>query len=112
MTDLASFFDPELKAWQGRAPLWRVFWLHGVGVSACLLAVILFALHDGRFLQLQIALIAFLAYTAWLLVAVWRCTRNAAPFWGDFARVLTVSWAANACALSIFLEIELLAGLL
>ena len=54
-------------------------------------------------------LLAFAAYTAWILVAVWRCAANAPPFWGALARWLTVAWAANAALLIGFLEIDLLA---
>lgn len=112
MSGIADFFEPELSAWRGHAPLWRVFWLHGTGASLCLLAWLLLALQDGHFLQLQAGLLAFAGYTAWFLVAFWRCASNAPRFWGDLARVLTLAWAANTVMLGTFLEIELLGRLL
>lgn len=112
MREIAALFEPELDAWRGRAPLWRVFWLHGAGVSVCLLAWLLPGLEHRHVLPLQAGLAAYMGYTAWVLVAVWRCTANAAPFWGDLARIVTVAWAANTLMLGVFLEIELLGRLL
>lgn len=108
---LRLLFEPEIEAFAGRAPLGRVFWLYGVATSLGLALLYRLAMEAGRMGLQQGLLLLLAAYTVWVLVAVWRCAANAAPFWRTLARSLTVTWAANAILLGSFLELELLARL-
>jgi hypothetical protein len=108
---LCVFFEPEIRAFQGRAPLGRVFWLYGVATSLGIAGFYRLAMEAGR-LGVQQALLLLLAlYTVWVLVAVWRCAEHAAPFWRMLARNLTVAWALNVALLAGFLQIDLLSRL-
>jgi hypothetical protein len=107
---LLLLFEPEWHALNGRAALGRVFWVYGVLVSAFLSLLYLLAREARRADLQQLLLLLLLAYTAAILVAVWRCGPNAAPPWGQFARALTVAWALNALMLIGFLEIDLIAN--
>lgn len=106
-----QFFAPELSAWRGQQPLWKVFWQYGVAVSSVLIAIYLFAfLIEGVGLR-QILILCFAPYTAWILVSIWRCANNARePFWGMLARFLTVAWACNATMMVVFIEMNLIAN--
>ena len=54
-------------------------------------------------------LVFLLAYTAWIVVAVWRAAPNAKdPRYGVLARALTVAWAINTVLLVFFLGLPLL----
>lgn len=107
---LFRFFEPELRAWFGLAPLWKVFWLRGVLASAVTAGFYLSALADHRLAWQQALLTFFAGYTIWLLAAVWRCAGNSAPLWCAIARSLTVAWAGNAALLVAFLEFDLVAA--
>lgn len=111
MTHIAArFFAPELAAWRGQQPLWRVFWLSGVGVSSVLIATYLLAFLAEAVALRQILLLCFIPYTAWILVSIWRCSNNVHhPFWRTLARLLTVAWACNATLIIIFAEMNLIA---
>jgi hypothetical protein len=105
---LRVVFDDEIRTWHGGRPLAPVFWLYGVAVSSIAVLRYAVALQYGQLRVQQALLLAFAAYTAWILVAVWRCAANAPPFWGALARWLTVAWAANAALVIGFLQIDLL----
>lgn len=86
-----------------------VFWGYGVFASCVLAALHAAALDLGQ-LVFQQFLIAFSAlYTVWIVVSIWRCAENGAPFWGVLARWLTVAWALNAAFVLLFLQFDLLA---
>lgn len=104
---LARHFSPELLAWRGLARLGPVFWVHGVWVSVWLIALdaLLIDLESWRLLQLLI--LVEVGYTAWILVAIWRCSANATPFWGTLAQWLTFAWGTNAAFVLFFVEVEL-----
>ena len=106
---LARFFGPELRVWRDKSSLWIAFWGYGVVVS--LVIVVLFATAYGlsQIVFQQVLIVISLLYTAWNLVGIWRCAANAAPFWADLARLLTVAWALNVCLVLLFLQIDLLA---
>lgn len=106
---LAGFFEPELRAWRGAAPLGRVFWGYGVGVSAVFAVLYVLAIYEGRLAARQLMLLCFAVYTIWILVSVWRCAANADPFWGLLARWLTVAWAGNVTLVVVFLQFDLIA---
>lgn len=101
-------FESEVRAWQGREPLGKVFWGYGVLVSLVLIALYILAAVQGRIIVQQILLVFFAGYTAWILVAVWRCAAAAQPLWRTLARSLTVAWAGNTILVVFFLQLQLL----
>jgi hypothetical protein len=104
---LAIFFEPEVRAWRGVAPLGKVFWGYGVLVSSILIFLYVRALYEDRVAIQQVLLLCSAGYAVWVLVAVWRCADNAQPFWGLLARWLTVAWAANTAMVLVFLQLDL-----
>jgi len=105
----ARFFAPELRAWRGQQPLWKVFWMYGVATSSVLIAIYVFAFYVERVALRQILVFCFAPYTAWILVSVWRCANNAhEQFWGMLARFLTVAWALNTIIIVVFVEMNLI----
>ncbi|GIK81450.1 MAG: hypothetical protein H3C55_13400 [Pseudorhodoplanes sp.] len=105
----ARFFAPELSAWRGQQPLWRVFWLYGVAVSGALIAVYLFAFLADAVALRQILVLCFIPYTVWILVSIWRCSDNVREqYWRMLARFLTFAWAFNAILIVIFIEMNLI----
>ena len=107
---LLRFFEPELRAWHGQLPLWKVFWGYGVLVSTALIGLYAAALNEHRIVVQQALLIVFAAYTVWILVSVWRCAATSDPHWGLIAQCLTVAWASNAALVVLFLQLDLMAG--
>jgi hypothetical protein len=105
---LRQYFEPERRAWRGDMALSSVFWGYGVGTSAVLAVLHATALDQGQLLFQQILVLASAAYTAWIVVAIWRSAANAAPFWGSLARWLTVAWALNSGLVLFFLQIDLM----
>lgn len=109
MTDILTTY------WQGRGPLWKVFWLWGV-VGSWILAALFLAAVLGLGISWALYLITaviMIAYTVWILVSVWRCAENAqAEHWGAIARALTVAWALNVILVGAFLGLDLLGGAL
>ena len=105
----ADFFATEIRAGRGEERLWKVFWIYGVVVSSGVVGVYIAAFDDAHVLLRQILLPCFAAYTAWILVSVWRCADNTNErFWGTLARFLTVAWAGNAALIVLFLQINLI----
>ena len=106
---VADFFAAEIRAWHGEQPLWKVFWIYGVATSASNVVLYVAAFYNGRLALQQVILPFFAAYTAWLLVSVWRCADNTEEtIWSTLARFLTVAWAANTILILIFLQLNLL----
>jgi hypothetical protein len=107
---LVSFFLPEIRAWRGEQPLWKVFWLYGVATSLALITVYVVAFFIDRVTLRQVLLVLFAPYTAWILVSVWRCANNTREYiWTLLARLLTVAWACNTILVLVFLEMNLIA---
>lgn len=106
---LLAVFATELRAWRGRERLWKVFWGYGVVASAVLAFLYVLAVREERVILQQIVLFLFAGYTAWILVAVWRCAENSDTLWRTLARSLTVAWAANTVLVLAFLQLDLLA---
>ena len=105
----ADFFAAEICAWHGEEPLWKVFWLYGVATSVTIIALYVVAFYDGRMALRQVLLPCFAAYTAWILVSVWRCANNTnEKLWSTLTRFLTVAWAGNTIFVPIFLQLNLL----
>lgn len=110
MLVLLLLFEPEWRAFTGRAALGRVFWVYGVLVSSGLALLFLLAREAQRADVQQFLLVLMLIYTGLIQVAVWRCAEHAAPPWAQVARALTVAWALNVLLLIGFLQIDLLAA--
>ena len=105
----ADFFAAEIRAWRGEEPLWKVFWVYGVATSVTIVTLYIVAFYDGRMALRQVLLPCFAAYTAWILVSVWRCASNTnEKLWSTRARFLTVAWAGNTILILIFLQLNLL----
>lgn len=109
---LLLLFEPEIRAWQGRAPLARVFWVYGVLTTLAFAALFAVALDSGRRGMQQALLALIAAYSVWVIVSVWRCARWAAQPWREIARSLTVAWATNVALLALFLQVQLLMAFL
>jgi len=108
-TLVASFFAPEIQAWRGRQPLWKVFWLYGVATSSLMIAFYVAGFYLDAVALRQTLLLCFAPYTGWILVSVWRCANNSTErFWGLLARFLTVAWACNSILILVFLEFNLI----
>lgn len=105
----ADFFATEIRAWRGEEPLWKIFWIYGVAVSSSVVGGYIAAFDDAHVLLRQILLLCFAAYTAWILISVWRCAdKTKEKIWGTLARFLTVAWACNAILIITFLQINLI----
>ena len=99
--------------WQGKGPLWKIYWLYGVLFSFAVAAVIAAAglQHWVASPRLVALLIGLVIYTVWIEISVWRCADNIAgnplgvksAIWATLARWLTVAWAVNVLVLSILL---------
>jgi hypothetical protein len=107
---VASFLMPEIRAWRGEAPLWKVFWGYGVAVSSGIAVVYALAIYSGHLGLQQVLLLVSAAYSTWILVSVWRCANNTRErLFGLFARLLTVAWAGNVIMVLTFLQFDLIA---
>ncbi len=88
----------------GSTPLWVVFWLYGVVVSHVLFGLIMVAFNTADTALFGLMLLSFVAYTAFVLNAVWRNAQNVGEqMYGQIARYLTVAWSINAVLVSGFL---------
>ncbi|TAK47599.1 MAG: hypothetical protein EPO23_11270 [Xanthobacteraceae bacterium] len=106
---MADFFAPEIRAWRGEERLGKVFWGYGIAISILFAACFIGAVYSDRVMLQQFLLMAFAAYTVWILVAVWRCAGNTRElFWGFLARLLTVAWMVNTVLVLTFLQLDLL----
>ena len=102
-----------IRSWRGVMPLWRVYWLYGVVGSILLSALIVTpAILDWYSAPtIVLALGLGFAYTAWIVVSIWRCAFNikGEPFGiprdalAMLARSLTVAWAINVFGMSAVL---------
>lgn len=104
---LSLLFAAELRAWQGRMALPVVFWGYGVATSLALAILHATALDAGQLTFQQLLILTSVAYTIWILVAIWRCALRASLFWGTLARWLTVAWGLNTALVLFFLQLEL-----
>ena len=105
----AAFLAPELRAWRGEQPLWKVFWVYGVTTSGVLIVLYALGFYLDRTALRQMLVPCFAGYTAWILVSVWRCANNTQErFWSMLARLLTVAWACNATMVLVFIQLNLI----
>ena len=96
-----------LDAWRGKASLLVVFWGYGVLLSSALIAAFVAALYSGDTLAQEGLILLFVAYTAWVLISVWRCAETARAPWGMIAQLLTVAWAGNTILVAGFLQLRI-----
>lgn len=74
-----------------------------------MIAVYTIAFFTDRVALRQVLLLAFVPYTAWLLISIWRCADNTRErLWSTLARLLTVAWACNTTMIVVFLQINLI----
>lgn len=105
---ISTFFSAEIRSWRGDEPLWKVFWLSGVGCSGIIAAFYAAAIYTGRVALQQVLLLCFAVYTVWILIAVWHCAPNSRrKLWALLARLLTVAWAGNTLMVLTFLQLDL-----
>jgi hypothetical protein len=99
------------RYWRGEGSLSRVFWWYGVIPSTLAVALVAWAAATGRIGDgaLAVLIVVLLAYTAWILVSVWRCAerRGIDDRYGVMARWLTVAWAINAVLVAGFVLLTL-----
>ena len=96
------------SAWQGRAPLWQVFWVHYWAVGGAI-SVAAMALAPRLPSPLQKALLGLLlAWGVWVSVSMWRCAGNTSePVFGYLARAYTIaSWLGAAALLYLILNAD------
>ncbi|MDF1855865.1 hypothetical protein [Pseudooceanicola sp.] len=105
---LLLMLAPEIRIWHGQMPLGRVFWGHGVAASSVIAMLYATTVMLDQVVFQQVLVILSALYTMWILVGIWRCADNAAPFWGNLARLLTVAWALNIAFVLLFLQLDLL----
>lgn len=99
---------PERRAWRGEMPLAAVFWGYGVAASGELIILHALALYLQHQPLQQALIILSTLYTAWVLMAIWRCSAAATLFWGTMARWLTIAWGLNVAFVLFFLQLDLL----
>ncbi len=99
------------SCWRGEGRLWLVFWIYGVLLSTIVSGVFLAQLtgEDPIPGLKQFLIVAFIPYTVWLLVSIWRCAFNGEnKQYGHMARALTIAWAINVTLLIISAELGLI----
>ena len=99
MTTQALPIEPR-----GHSQLWVVFWIYGVLTSHLFFGAIVYFYRQIGTPLLAALLAGFVAYTAWIMRAVWVNAFNVQKeTYGHIARALTVAWALNAVLVSAFL---------
>jgi len=105
---LQAYFDDRVP---GHHRLSRVFWLEGVLVSQVLFLALLAIYQYGNAALFVTGVVAFVAYTAWIMRRIWLNAPNVQrPELGTMARVLTIGWAINAVTVCMFLVLAKLGG--
>ncbi|OHB38404.1 MAG: hypothetical protein A2882_05210 [Phenylobacterium sp. RIFCSPHIGHO2_01_FULL_70_10] len=102
---------PQLRAWRGQAPLAEVFWIHGVVHSLTLALILLATIQAGLPWATAALLLLLVPYTAFAVVAIWRCAETGASGgdWAVIAQALSIAWMANVLLLSGAAAFSLLA---
>ena len=91
--------------------LWLVFWIYGVLLSTIVTGVFVaqLATEDPIPGLKQVLIVAFIPYTVWILVSIWRSAFNVEnELYGHMARALTIAWAINITLLIISAELGLI----
>jgi hypothetical protein len=98
---IQAFFDDRVP---GNLPLARVFWIEGVLVSQLLFLGVLALYQYASTAALAAGILAFMAYTAWIMRRIWLNAANVRrPELGTMARVLTIGWTINSLTVCTFL---------
>ncbi len=105
---LARLFADEIRAWHGTGRLSTVFWRYGVLNTVVLMVLYATTVYLNQRVAEEILLIAFVPYSVWILVSIWRCASATPSLWGELARFLTIAWAANLTMILFFRQLELL----
>jgi hypothetical protein len=93
---LDFFLDPL----RGRTRLWRVFWLYGIVVSACYIAIA-DALLPGPSIANRFVGLGALMVALYQSAALWRCAYNSpSPF---VARIVRTAVAVGLIVLPLFI---------
>ena len=97
-----------------RSPLWKVFWLYGVIPSSALWLAVYWLVNHHQLPGATLGMLVFLlAYTAWIVAAVWKVAPSAKdPRYGVMAQALTVGWAINTVLIAFFVGLQTLRLLL
>ena len=91
-----------LSYWQGRQPLWKVFWLIGGGITIFIrLSTYLASVKNLPLIWWVFMAIIVIPVQIWWMVSVWRCAQNAAQ----------KAWSVLARAVVIFSGISMLGNL-
>lgn len=109
LSALAAFLAPEIRAWQGAAPLATVFWLYGVLASIMIGTLYAQSVLLSQHLLEQALILLLCVYSVWLPVALWRCAQRSESPWSVPARWLSLAWGLNAFFLLMFRELDLIA---
>ena len=85
-----------VSMWRGEQPLWKVFWVWGLGLTLFIWLSSYLATVKGFALMWWVAVfIITLPVNVWWLVSVWRCSNNTKLIWQILARFMVVISAIN-----------------
>ena len=85
------------EAWDGREPLWKVYWLYHF-LGSIVIGCIFWGLFKISPYVAGSALPAYCGYYVWTIVSLWRCAFNAEwTFWSYIVRILVIMKPALVC---------------
>lgn len=81
--------------WEGRAPLWKAFWILGLLIPICLgialIVILSLAEADPENKSILVALSVFnIPFYVFISISLWRCAKNSHLIWVVLAKI----WAA------------------
>ncbi len=86
--------DLFIDAWQGKTPLWKVFWIYNVFFGVILfgaLTILVASPVAGNLIQVFAVLLS-VPYVAWILVSMWRCASHS----DNLFKILGRAWVILA----------------
>ncbi len=105
---LRAYFDDSVP---GHRQLSHVFWIDGVLISHVFFFALLMVYQRLPPAAFIVGTIAFIAYTAWIMRAIWLNAGNVKRAdWGHMARVLTIGWTINSVLVCTFLLLARIGG--
>jgi hypothetical protein len=82
--------DDATRAWEGKAELWRVFWIYNVLITIALGIVLDILFGDSGFRWL-VGVVIGIPFASWSFVSLWRCAYNTKhEWWGHIARAYVI----------------------